>query len=65
MLASLDKLHKTRAGHLAFGLVELAMAYGFLNWAFATGNLLWWAAAIILGVGFLQNIVRAITGVKQ
>ncbi len=65
MLAPLDKFHKTRVGFVVFGLVELAMAYGFLSWAFDTGNLLLWAVAIILGVGFLQNAVHAIVGAKQ
>lgn len=65
MLAQLDKFHKTRVGYVVYGLVELAMAYGFLNWAFSSGNLLWWACAIVLGVGFLQNIFRAVIGAKK
>jgi hypothetical protein len=64
-LAKLDGFHRTRVGYVVFGLLELAMAYGFLNWAFDTGNLLWWVCASVLGVGFLQNMVRAVVGVKK
>ena len=56
----LDTFHKTRTGYIVFGLVELAMCYGFVDWALDTGNLLWWAAAIILLVVALQDLIRAI-----
>jgi len=60
MLEKLDKFHKTRRGHAVFGVVELAMCYGFVGWAIDTGNLLWWAAAGFLLLGAVQNFVQAI-----
>jgi len=60
VLEKLDKFHKTRRGHAVFGVVELAMCYGFVSWAIDTGNLLWWAAAGFLLLGAVQNFVQAI-----
>lgn len=59
-LRSLDSFHQTALGHLVFGLVELAMAYGFADWAMDTGNWLWWVAAFVLLVGSAQNVVQAV-----
>jgi hypothetical protein len=58
-LQKLDEFHKTRWGHLVFGLVELAMCYGFVDWALDTGALWWWAAAALLLLGAAQNFVQA------
>lgn len=60
MLQALDKWHKTRVGHLVFGLVELGLAYLFASLAINSGNLWQWALAIIFVVGFFQNLVRLI-----
>ena len=60
MLEKLDKFHKTRVGYLVFGFVELAMAYGFVNWALDTGNWLWWIAAAFLLLGAFQNLFYVI-----
>ncbi len=57
-LQQLDKFHKTRIGYLVFGLVELAMSYGFASWALGDGSLLWWAIAFVLLFGALQNFVH-------
>jgi hypothetical protein len=54
---SLDKWHKTRQGHLVFGLVELVVAYGFASWAIDTGSLWQYALAIILAFGGIRNLV--------
>jgi len=59
-LQQLDKFHKTRIGYLVFGLVELAMSYGFANWALGDGSLWWWAAAFILLFGALQNFAHTV-----
>ena len=65
MLAKLDKFHQTRGGHAVFGLLELLMAYGFVDWALDTGNWLWWIAAAFLVVGVVQNFVQAVRGSKK
>ena len=57
-LKALDKWQRTRVGYLVFGLVELAMAYGFASWAIDTGSLWQYALAVILLIGGLQNLVR-------
>jgi len=59
-LQQLDKFHKTRLGHLVFGLVELLMAYGFASWAIDTGNLLWWIITAFLLLGVVQNFVLTV-----
>ena len=55
---SLDKFHRTRAGYLVFGLVELALAYWLATLAINSGSLWQWALAFILLFGFLQNLAR-------
>ncbi len=60
MLEKLNRFHQTRLGHVVFGLVELAMAAGFLDWALDTGNLLWWIATALLLIGVVENFVKAI-----
>ena len=60
MLQTLDTWHKTRLGHLVFGLVELGLAYLFASLAIDSGSLWHWALAIIFAVGFLQNLVRMV-----
>lgn len=64
-LERLDKFHKTRPGHLVFGLIELLMAYGFASWAIDTGNLLWWIATAFLLLGVAQNFIQAVWGRKK
>ena len=58
MLNRLDKWHKTRAGLLVFGLVELAIAYGFVSLAIDRGNLWWYLLTLIFLVGALQNLIK-------
>jgi hypothetical protein len=57
-LKAIDKWHKTRTGHLTFGVAELAMAYGFASWAIDTGSLWQYALAVILLVGGVANLFR-------
>jgi len=54
-LERLDQFHKTRLGYAVFGLVELAMAWGFADWALDTGAWYWWVATAFLLLGVLQN----------
>lgn len=58
MLQKIDKWHKTKLGHLIFGLVELAFAYVFVSLSIDRGNFFYYILALIFFVGFLQNIFR-------
>jgi len=64
-LEKLDKFHKTRLGCLVFGLVELIMAYGFINWALDSGGWRLWVIALFLLVSSLQNFFHAIWRPKK
>jgi hypothetical protein len=59
-LNAIDKFHKTRRGYLVFGTVELAMCYGFVDWALDSGTIWWWIAAVILLLGVGENFFHAI-----
>lgn len=58
MLQTIDRWHKTKLGHLVFGLVELAIAYGFASLAIDRGSWWWYFLTLIFLVGFLQNMVQ-------
>ncbi len=60
MNQKLNKWHQTRLGLLVFGLVELAIAYGFASLSIDRGNFWWYLLALIFLVGALQNIFRFI-----
>jgi hypothetical protein len=60
MLNRLNKWHKTKLGYLAFGLVELALAYGFASLAIDRGNLWYYLLTLIFLVGALQNLFKLI-----
>lgn len=60
MVNKLDAFHKTRLGYLIFGLIELAIAYGFVSLAIDRGNLLWYALTLLFLVGALQNFIKCI-----
>ncbi len=64
-MPSIDKFHKTRPGHLVFGLVELGLFTILVNLAIPSGDWWEWLLALIFLVGFLQNFVRMIAGVKK
>jgi hypothetical protein len=57
---SLRKWHQTKSGLLFFGIVELAIAYGFVSLAIDRGNLLWYLLTLIFFVGALQNLSKLI-----
>jgi hypothetical protein len=62
MLKKMDRFHRTAAGHLVFGLVELAAAYGFASLSIDRGNLWWYLLTLVFLVGVLQNFVRLTGG---
>jgi hypothetical protein len=57
---SLHKWHQTKSGLLVFGIVELAIAYGFASLAIDSGSLWWYLLTLIFLVGALQNIFKLI-----
>jgi len=64
-MQKLDEFHKTRPGYLVFGLIELAMAYGFADWALADGSIWWWIVSFLLLFGALQNLVHSVWASKK
>jgi hypothetical protein len=52
----LDRFHKTPKGYLAFGLIELVLAYTFASIAIDSANMWAYLAAIILTIGALRNL---------
>jgi hypothetical protein len=60
MIKKLHKWHQTILGLLIFGLVELAIAYGFASLAIDRGNFLWYLLALIFFIGGLQNLFKLI-----
>jgi predicted acyltransferase len=64
-IRTLDRWHKTRTGHLIFGLAEIALAYLFASLAIDSGSLWEYAAAIILLAGGMQNLVKIFRASKH
>lgn len=60
MLKQLDAWHKTKTGLLVFGVIELAVAYGFAGLSIDRGNLWWYLLTLVFLVGALQNFVKLI-----
>ncbi len=60
MLAKFDRWHQTKPGLLIFGLIELAIAYGFASLAIDRGNFWWYLLTLIFLVGALQNLFKLI-----
>lgn len=57
-MQQVEKWHETKPGHFVFGLVELAIAYGFASWAIDNGSLLLYVLTIIFLVGGIRNWIR-------
>jgi hypothetical protein len=57
-MEAIDRWHKTKVGHLTFGLAELLFAYLFISLAIDSGSLFEYLVAIILFAGAIQNFVR-------
>jgi hypothetical protein len=60
MIKQLDAWHKTKPGFLIFGLLELAVAYGWASLAIDRGNPWYYLLALIFLVGALQNLFKLI-----
>lgn len=60
MMNKLNRWHRSRTGLFVFGLVELAIAYGFASLAIDHGNFWYYLLALIFLVGALQNIFKLI-----
>ena len=60
MLNRLNRWHGTKLGLFLFGLIELAISYGFISLAIDRGNLWWYLLALIFFVGALNNWFRVI-----
>jgi len=58
MIEKFDKWHKTRPGLLIFGVLELAIAYGFASLSIDRGNIVWYLLTLIFLVGGLQNFFK-------
>lgn len=56
----LHRWHQTKVGLLVFGLVELGSAYILVSLAIDRGQLLYYALALILLFGALQNLLKLI-----
>jgi len=59
-MKSLHKWHQTKLGLLIFGLLELAIAYGFASLSIDRGNFWWYLLTLIFLVGALQNLFKLI-----
>ncbi len=59
-MKSLHNWHQTKLGLLVFGLIELAITYGFASLAIDRGNLLYYVLTLIFLVGALQNLFKLI-----
>jgi len=59
-LQKLDDFHKTRRGYAVFGVIELAMAWGFADWALDTGAWWLWVITAFLLLGVAQNLFHVI-----
>lgn len=56
MLKDIDDFHKTPLGYGVFAGIELALAYAVGIRAIDTGNMWFYALAIVLVFGVIQNI---------
>jgi hypothetical protein len=60
MIRKLDAWHRSRSGLFVFGLVELAITYGFAGLAIDRGNPWWYLLTLVFFVGALRNFVKLI-----
>jgi hypothetical protein len=54
-LQSIDRWHRTNAGYITFGLVELALGYLFFSLAVNSGSLWQYTLTLIFFVGAVHN----------
>lgn len=58
MIDKFDKWHKTKLGLLIFGLLELAIAYGFASLSIDRGNFFWYLLTLLFLFGSIQNFFK-------
>ncbi|HYF97135.1 MAG TPA: hypothetical protein VD947_03815 [Patescibacteria group bacterium] len=63
-ISNIDKFHNTKKGKLIFGTIELILAYVIVSRAIDTGSLWQYLAFIILFIGGLNNLIRAVIPAK-
>lgn len=56
MLGKLERFHQTKKGYLFFAALELLLAYVTINGGLESGNLFWYALALVLFIGSLRNL---------
>lgn len=59
-IAKFEKWHKSKLGLLIFGVLELAVAYGFASLSIDRGNFFWYLLTLIFLIGGLQNLFKLI-----
>lgn len=65
MVNKLYKWYKTRPGYLVFGLVKLAIAYGFASLSIDRGNFFWYLLTLVFLVSALQNFTKLIEEISH
>jgi hypothetical protein len=64
-MEAIDNWHKTKLGHLTFGIAELLLAYLFVSLSINSGSLFEYAITLILFAGAIQNFVEIIRSPKN
>lgn len=59
-MRALHKWHQSKLGLLIFGIIELAIAYGFASLAIDRGNFWWYLLTLVFLVGALKNLFKLI-----
>lgn len=59
-MEQLHQFHRSRLGHLIFGIIELAIAYGMASWSIYSGQ--WWQYLLtfLFIYGGVRNLLRII-----
>lgn len=61
MLEQIHTFHQTKRGFITFGVIELVLLYIVVSIALDTASMWAYAAAIVLLVGTVMNIINAFT----
>lgn len=59
-MQKIHRWHQTALGLLVFGLIELAITYGFASLSIDRGNFWWYLLTLVFLVGALQNFIKLI-----
>ncbi len=62
LFSKIDKFHQTRRGKLTFAVVELVVSYLVISRAIDTGSLWQYLIFILLVIGAIVNLIRAVFG---